>query len=214
MKLNEMKTNKGAKIKRTRVGRGIGSGKGKTAGRGGKGQTARSGVALNGYEGGQMPLYMRLPKRGFNNIFKKKFSVLNLDKIQKAIDAGKLDVSSEITAAKLYASGLIKKVSDGIRLLAKGVLKSKLTIRVMAASKQALEAVEKAGGKVILDPITPVIEKPKKEKPVSKKKEPAKGKAKAAPKKAAAPKKKAESKAKKDAAPKKRTAKKTAKKEA
>ncbi|CUH77456.1 50S ribosomal protein L15 [Tritonibacter multivorans] len=145
MKLNELRDNPGAAPKRTRVGRGPGSGKGKMGGRGIKGQKSRSGVAINGYEGGQMPLYQRLPKRGFNKPNAKKFAVVNLGLIQKFIDAGKLDASS-ITEDSLVASGLVRRKLDGIRVLAKGEFTAKATIAVTGASKSAVEAVAKAGG--------------------------------------------------------------------
>lgn len=148
MKLNELRDNAGARKARTRVGRGIGSGKGKTAGSGHKGQKARSGVAINGFEGGQMPIYRRLPKRGFNSLNKKQFEVVNLGRLQKAIDAGKLDAKAPITIETLVEGGLVGKVTDGVRLLAKGELTAKIEISVTGASKAAVEAVEKAGGKV------------------------------------------------------------------
>ena len=148
MKLNELNDNKGARKSAMRVGRGIGSGKGKTAGSGHKGQKARSGVAINGYEGGQMPIYMRLPKRGFNSLNKKDYQVVNIGRIQKAVDAGTLDAKKAITVETLVESGVVGKVVDGVRLLAKGELKAKLDITVTGASKAAVEAVEKAGGKV------------------------------------------------------------------
>ena len=149
MKLNELKDNPGATKDRIRVGRGIGSGKGKTAGRGVKGQKSRSGVSVNGFEGGQMPIYRRLPKRGFNNPFAKQFAVVNLDTIQKAVDAGKLDASS-IDIETLLNSRVITKKMDGVRLLARGAITTAVTISVNSASKAAVEAVEKAGGKVNL----------------------------------------------------------------
>ena len=149
MKLNELKNNPGATKDRIRVGRGIGSGKGKTGGRGVKGQKSRSGVAVNGFEGGQMPLYRRLPKRGFKNPFALHFAVVNLDTIQKAIDAGKLDAKA-IDVEALLKSGIISKQKDGVRLLARGAVTSSVTISVNSASKAADEAVEKAGGKVNL----------------------------------------------------------------
>src|SRR3954462_859957 len=151
MKLNEIRDNPGAHYRAKRVGRGIGSGKGKTSGRGGKGQTARTGVAINGFEGGQTPLHRRLPKRGFNNkIFRKDFKVVNLGRLQQAIDAGKLSAAEAVDAAKLVAAGVLRRRGDGIRLLAKGELKAALTISVAGASQAAIAAVEKAGGKVIL----------------------------------------------------------------
>ena len=148
MKLNELRDNPGAAKKKFRVGRGPGSGKGKTGGRGIKGQTSRSGVALGGYEGGQMPLYRRLPKRGFSKPNQKRFAVINLGLIQKFVDAGKLDAKSEITEDALVAAGLTGRKFDGIRILAKGEIKSKITLVVTGASASAIEAVEKAGGKI------------------------------------------------------------------
>ena len=150
MKLHELRDNEGANRKKKRVARGPGSGKGKTAGRGIKGQTSRSGVALNGYEGGQMPLYRRLPKRGFSKPNAKSFAVVNLGQIQGFIDAGKIDGKAELTEDALVASGLVRRKLDGIRLLATGELKSGMTITVTGASKAAIDAVEKAGGKVNL----------------------------------------------------------------
>ncbi|WP_170601361.1 50S ribosomal protein L15 [Ruegeria arenilitoris] len=146
MKLHELRDNPGAVKKRTRVGRGPGSGKGKMGGRGIKGQKSRSGVAINGYEGGQMPLYQRLPKRGFNKPNRKEFAVINLGLIQKFVDAGKLDDKSAITEDALVASGLVRRKLDGIRVLAKGEISAKLNLEVTGASKAAIEAVEKAGG--------------------------------------------------------------------
>jgi large subunit ribosomal protein L15 len=147
-KLNDIKDNDGARKGRMRVGRGIGSGKGKTAGRGQKGAKARSGVAINGFEGGQMPLHMRIPKRGFNNIFAKDYAIVNLGAIQKAVDEGKLDAKVTIDQAALRAVGLSRGGKDGVRLLGKGDFSAKLTFTVAGASKGAIEAVEKAGGKV------------------------------------------------------------------
>lgn len=149
MKLNELRDNEGATKNRIRVGRGIGSGKGKTCGRGQKGQKSRSGVAVNGFEGGQMPIYRRLPKRGFKNPFAKEFAVVNLDTIQKAVDAGKLNAAA-IDVAALMNAGVISKELDGVRLLARGAIISSVTISVNSASKAAVAAVEKAGGKVNL----------------------------------------------------------------
>lgn len=146
MKLNELRDNPGAAKKQKRVARGPGSGKGKTAGRGIKGQTSRSGVALGGYEGGQMPLYRRLPKRGFNKPNQKSFAVVNLGAIQKFIDAGKIDAKAEITEDVLVASGLVRRKLDGIRVLAKGDVTAKLKLAVTGASAAAVAAVEKAGG--------------------------------------------------------------------
>lgn len=149
MKLNELRDNEGATKNRIRVGRGIGSGKGKTCGRGQKGQKSRSGVAVNGFEGGQMPIYRRLPKRGFKNPFAKEFAVVNLDTIQKAVDAGKLNAAA-IDIAALMNAGVISKELDGVRLLARGAITSSVTISVNSASKAAVAAVEKADGKVNL----------------------------------------------------------------
>jgi large subunit ribosomal protein L15 len=150
MKLHELHDNPGATKKAKRVARGPGSGKGKTAGRGIKGQKSRSGVAINAYEGGQMPLYMRLPKRGFNKPNRKAFAVVNLGLLQKFVDAGKLDAKAEITEEALVASGLVRRRLDGVRLLAKGELTSSLKLTLAGASKSAVEAVEKAGGSVTL----------------------------------------------------------------
>ena len=146
MKLHELRDNDGALQKKKRVGRGVGSGKGKTAGRGIKGQKSRSGVAINGYEGGQMPLYQRLPKRGFNKPNRKKFAVVNLGLIQKFVDAGKLDASAEISEDALVASGLVRRKLDGVRILAKGDISAKVKLSVTGASKSAIASVEKAGG--------------------------------------------------------------------
>jgi len=148
MKLNELRDNAGAAKKSKRVARGPGSGKGKTAGRGIKGQKSRSGVALGGYEGGQMPLYRRLPKRGFNKPNRLEFAVVNLGLIEKFIAAGKLDAKVEITEDALVAAGLTARKRDGIRVLAKGEITTKVTLTVTGASKAAIEAVEKAGGKL------------------------------------------------------------------
>ena len=148
MKLSELADNPGSRKKRMRVGRGIGSGKGKTAGRGGKGQTARSGVRIKGFEGGQMPLHRRLPKRGFTNIFRLQFAEINLDRIQSAIDAKTLDASGTINAEALVKSGAIRRARDGVRLLGRGEIKAKVAIEVHGASKSAIAAVEKAGGTV------------------------------------------------------------------
>ncbi|HUH76858.1 MAG TPA: 50S ribosomal protein L15 [Devosia sp.] len=150
MKLNELRDNDGARKGRMRVGRGIGSGKGKTAGRGQKGAKSRSGVSINGFEGGQMPLHMRIPKRGFNNIFRKDYAVVNLGMVQKAIDAGKLDAKAVIDQEALRAAGLSRGGKNGVRLLAKGELTTKVSFTVAGASKSAVEAVEKVGGKVEL----------------------------------------------------------------
>ena len=150
MRLNEISDNQGSTKNRMRVGRGIGSGKGKTSGAGQKGQKSRSGVAIKGFEGGQMPIHRRLPKRGFTNIFRKEFAVANLGRIQTAIDAGKLDAKKAITVAMLQEAGVVGKVVHGVRLLAKGELKVKASFEVTGASKSAIEAVEKAGGSVTL----------------------------------------------------------------
>jgi large subunit ribosomal protein L15 len=151
MKLNEIRDNSGAHYRAKRVGRGIGSGKGKTAARGGKGQTARTGVALNGFEGGQTPLHRRLPKRGFNNsMFRMDFKVINLDRLQTALDSGKLKPEDKLDGAALVASGVLRRLGDGVRLLAKGKIRTAITIEVAGASKAAIAAVENAGGKVIL----------------------------------------------------------------
>ena len=150
MKLNELRDNEGATKKRKRVGRGPGSGTGKMGGRGIKGQKSRSGVAINGYEGGQMPLYQRLPKRGFNVPNPKKHAVINLGILQKFIDAKKIDAKKPITEDVLVESGLVRRKLDGIRVLAKGEITSKLDLTVTGASKSAVEAIEKAGGKVTL----------------------------------------------------------------
>ncbi|WP_199260176.1 50S ribosomal protein L15 [Paracoccus binzhouensis] len=148
MKLHELRDNPGANRKKKRVARGPGSGKGKTAGRGIKGQTSRSGVALNGYEGGQMPLYRRLPKRGFSKPNRLDFAVVNLGQLQAFVDAGKLDAKAEVTEDALVAAGVIRRKLDGVRVLAKGELKAALTLTVAGASKAAVEAIEKAGGKI------------------------------------------------------------------
>ena len=147
-KLNELSPREGSVKGRMRVGRGPGSGKGKTAGRGVKGQKSRSGVALNGFEGGQMPLHMRMPKRGFNNIFRKDFAEVNLWRLEQAIAAGKLDAGKAMDADVLIAAGVVRRKKDGLRLLGKGEIKSKIDITVYSASAAAREAVEKAGGKV------------------------------------------------------------------
>ena len=148
MKLSDIADNAGSRKKRMRVGRGIGSGKGKTSGRGGKGQTARSGVRIKGFEGGQMPLHRRLPKRGFNNVFRVEFAEVNLDRIQQAIDAGVLDAGAVINAESLVKSGVLRRPKAGVRLLGRGEIKAKVNIEVYGASKSAIEAVEKAGGSV------------------------------------------------------------------
>ena len=151
MKLNEIRDNNGAHYRAKRVGRGIGSGKGKTSARGGKGQTARTGVALNGFEGGQTPLHRRLPKRGFSQAaFRAKFHIVNLGGLQRALDSGRLKPDVTVNGAALVAAGVLRRVGDGVRLLAKGELKSPLTIEVVGASKAAVAAVEKLGGKVVV----------------------------------------------------------------
>jgi large subunit ribosomal protein L15 len=147
-KLNELSPREGSTKGRMRVGRGPGSGKGKTSGRGVKGQKSRSGVAIGGFEGGQMPLHMRMPKRGFNNPFRKEFAEVNFWRIEQAIAAGKLDAKKPIDADALVKAGVIRKARDGVKLLGKGELKSKLDITVYHASASAREAVEKAGGKL------------------------------------------------------------------
>jgi large subunit ribosomal protein L15 len=154
MKLSDIADNAGSRKKRMRVGRGIGSGKGKTAGRGGKGQTARSGVRIKGFEGGQMPLHRRLPKRGFNNIFRLEFVEINLDRLQEAVDSKLVDPKETVTAESLVKAGVLRRARDGVRLLGRGAIKVKLNIEVHGASKPAIAAVEKAGGSVkILAPV-------------------------------------------------------------
>ena len=148
--LNEIKDNSGARKKRMRVGRGIGSGKGKTAGRGVKGQTSRTGVAIKGFEGGQMPIHRRLPKRGFTNIFALDWNEVSLGRIQTAIDAGKLDAKAVVTQAALVEAGVLRRAKDGVRVLGSGELTAKVTLEVAHATKSAVEAIEKAGGKVTL----------------------------------------------------------------
>ncbi|WP_106755175.1 50S ribosomal protein L15 [Pannonibacter carbonis] len=150
MNLNDLRDNPGSTKNRTRVGRGIGSGKGKTGGRGVKGQKSRSGVAIKGFEGGQMPLHRRLPKRGFTNIFAKDFNIVSLARIQQAIDDGKLDANAVVTVEALKAAGVLKRLRDGVRLLADGELKAAVSFEIAGASKSAIEAVEKAGGKVVV----------------------------------------------------------------
>ncbi|NOX72330.1 MAG: 50S ribosomal protein L15 [Alphaproteobacteria bacterium] len=151
MKLNELRDNPGATKSRKRIGRGVGSGTGKTAGRGIKGQKSRSGVAIKGYEGGQMPLYQRLPKRGFNNRNRKSFAVVNLGILQKFIDAKKLDAKKDITEDVLLEAGVIRRKLDGVRILAKGEITAKVKLTVTGASKSAVEAVEKAGGSLTIN---------------------------------------------------------------
>ncbi len=150
MKLNEIRDNPLARKAPIRVGRGIGSTKGKTAGRGVKGQKARTGVAVKGFEGGQMPLYRRLPKRGFKNPFRRDFAELNLDRLQKAVDAGKLDANAPVTLASLVAAGMVSRKKEGVRILARGKLTAKLTIEAAGASAAARAAVEAAGGTLVL----------------------------------------------------------------
>ena len=148
MKLNQLHDNKGSRPTKTRVGRGSSSGLGKTSGRGVKGQHARKGVAVNGFEGGQMPLYMRIPKRGFNNQFGSDFAIINLDRVQKAIDDGKLKGKDVITDADLKEAGMVRRSRDGVRLLGKGGFKAKVSFKVAGASASAIEAVKAAGGSV------------------------------------------------------------------
>jgi large subunit ribosomal protein L15 len=148
MKLTELSDRPGARKTRRRIGRGIGSGKGKTGGRGGKGQTARTGVAIKGFEGGQMPLHRRLPKRGFNNIFRKEFNEVNLGRVQQAIDAGKLDPAATIDVEALVKAGVLRRARAGVRLLGAGEITAKVALTVAGASKSAVAAVEKAGGSV------------------------------------------------------------------
>jgi len=151
MKLHELADRPGARKKRARIGRGIGSGMGKTGGRGGKGQTARSGVRIKGFEGGQMPLHRRLPKRGFKNTsFAKKLNEVNLGRVQAAIEAGKLDANATVDAAALVKAGLLRRAKDGVKLLGSGEFKAKVAFSVWRASKSAVEAVEKAGGSVTI----------------------------------------------------------------
>jgi large subunit ribosomal protein L15 len=148
MKLSDIADNAGSRKKRMRVGRGIGSGKGKQAGRGGKGQTARSGVRIKGFEGGQMPMHRRLPKRGFNNIFRVEFAEINLDRLQQAVDSKQIDAKDTVNAESLVKAGVLRRSKAGVRLLGRGELKAKLNIEVHGASKSAIAAVEKAGGSV------------------------------------------------------------------
>ncbi len=160
MKLNEIIDNEGARRPRIRVGRGIGSTKGKTGGRGVKGQTSRSGVAIKGYEGGQMPIHMRLPKRGFKNIFRLNYNVINVGKIQEAIDAGKIDAKAPVDVETLVAAGVIRRKKDGLRLMAVGEIKTKVDFVVAGASEAAKAAVEKAGGSVkVIERKVPVSKK-------------------------------------------------------
>jgi large subunit ribosomal protein L15 len=164
MKLNDLRDNKGARQSRVRVGRGIGSGLGKTAGRGQKGAKARSGVSIAGFEGGQMPLHMRLPKRGFNNIFAHDYAEVNIGAIQKALDAGKLDAKGVVDQAALRAAGLSRGGKDGVRLLGKGSLSAKLAFRVAGVSAGARQAVEGAGGSIELIEVTSAADKAKAKK--------------------------------------------------
>jgi large subunit ribosomal protein L15 len=150
VKLNDLRDNAGSSKKRMRIGRGIGSGKGKTGGRGGKGQTARSGVRIKGFEGGQMPLHRRLPKRGFTNIFARDLNEVNLGRIQEAVEAGKLAAGAAVTVESLVAAGVLSKARDGVKILGKGELKAKLAFEVAGASKSAVAAIEKLGGSVKL----------------------------------------------------------------
>jgi large subunit ribosomal protein L15 len=150
MKLNQIADRPGSRKNRMRIGRGIGSGKGKTGGRGGKGQTARSGVRIKGFEGGQMPLHRRLPKRGFNKPFQIKLHEVNLGRVQQAIDAGKLDAGATVDAAAMVKAGLLRRAHDGVRLLGNGELKAKVAFSVYGASKSAVAAVEKGGGSVTI----------------------------------------------------------------
>lgn len=150
MKLNEIADNEGARRNRFRIGRGIGSGKGKTGGRGGKGQTARAGVAIKGFEGGQMPLHRRLPKRGFNKPFRRDLNEINLERVQAAIDAGRLDPAATIDVAALVQAGVLRRAKDGVKILGRGELKAKAAFAVSAASKSAVAAIEKAGGSVTI----------------------------------------------------------------
>lgn len=173
MKLNEIRDNKGARQKLMRVARGVGSGKGRTGGRGFKGQKARTGVSINGFEGGQTSVFRRAPKRGFNNIFRLTYTEVNLNTIQAALDAKVLAADSEINAVSLMEAGLIKNARDGIRLLGRGEFSSKAIIRVTGATKSAIAAVEKAGGQVIVEPkkktvLTKGVKTSKKEKTVKK----------------------------------------------
>ncbi len=160
MRLNQLQNKPGARTARKRLGRGIGSGLGKTSGRGHKGAKARSGTAIKGFEGGQMPIYRRLPKRGFTNIFRKQYQVVNLGRLQQAIDAGKLDPAKPVGMAEFLASGIVSRPKDGVRLLAKGELKAKVSVTVAGASKAALAAVEKAGGSVSLTAPAPKAAEP------------------------------------------------------
>ena len=150
MKLNEIRDNEGARPSRMRVGRGIGSGKGKTGGRGVKGQKSRSGVSINGYEGGQMPIYRRLPKRGFTNIFAKDFNIVSIARLEQAVEAGKLDAKKPVTVQALVEAGILSRAKDGVRLLGDGDAKSKFSLEIAGASRSAIEKIEKAGGSVTI----------------------------------------------------------------
>lgn len=156
MKLNELRDNEGARTGRRRVGRGIGSSKGKTAGRGVKGQKSRSGVAIKGYEGGQMPIYRRLPKRGFNNMFATDFNIVSIARLEQAVEAGKLDAKKPVTVDVLVTAGVLRRAKDGVRVLADGEAKTKFTLEVAGASKAAIEKIEKAGGTVTVLAAKPV----------------------------------------------------------
>jgi len=185
MQLNELRDRPGALKAKKRLGRGVGSGLGKTSGRGVKGQKARSGVAIKGFEGGQMPLHRRLPKRGFSNIFAKRYNVVNLGKIQAAIDDGRLDGKAAITVEALREAGLIRRSRDGVRLLGHGEVKGKLTFEVTGASASAVKAVEAAGGSVTLKEMPKTVAKPEgegKPKKVKKPRKQASGEAAAKPK--------------------------------
>ena len=171
MKLNEIADSAKSERNRSRVGRGIGSGTGKRSGRGDKGQRSRSGVALKGFEGGQMPIHRRLPKRGFNNIFRKQFAVVNIGRLQAAVDAGKIDPAKPISEAAMVEAGIVNQLRDGVRLLAKGKLSAKLTVEVAWASAGAKAAVEKAGGSVT------ILRKPKADVSLKKGRQPKKAKA-------------------------------------
>lgn len=170
MKLNELQPKEGSVKERTRVGRGIASGKGKTAGKGHKGQKARKGVAINGYEGGQMPLYMRMPKRGFNAWRPKSFAEVSLRRVQAAIDAKKLDVKGDVTADALKAAGVVTRIKDGVKLIGNDALNTKISFKVAGATKGALASVEKAGGSVeIVETKTTTAEATEEKKPAAKK---------------------------------------------
>lgn len=162
MRLNQLADNPGARKVRKRIGRGLGSGKAQTGGRGIKGQKSRSGVAIKGFEGGQMPIHMRLPKRGFNAINPKEFTVINLGRLQTAIDAGKVDAGAPITAESLVAAGVVRRKKDGVRILGTGQISAKVTLEVAGASKTAIAAVEKAGGSVKVLEVAKPVGKPKK----------------------------------------------------